>query len=134
MSTWNGEELNQVGDADELRIATARVDGSLRSWVPVWVVRVGDQLYVRSYRGTGGAWYRHAIKHPEGRIQAGGVERDVVFDRPDDTVRAVIDDAYRAKYAHYGDTYLLPMISADAAAATLRLTPGHRAHEESADR
>jgi hypothetical protein len=124
MSTWTTEELDLVGTADELRITTVRGDGSLRRWVPIWVVRVGADLYVRSYHGTGGAWYRHAIQRSEGRIRAGGVERDVVFDKPDDAVRAVIDDAYRAKYARYGGTYLLPMISADAAAATLRLASG----------
>jgi len=100
-----------------------RSDGSLRRWVPIWVVRVGDDLYVPPYRGSGGAWYRHATQRPERRIRVGGVERDVAFEQPEDTVQSAIDEAYRAKYARYGDTYLQPMFAADAAAATLRLTP-----------
>jgi len=127
MTAWTTDELARIGGADELNITTARNNGSLRAWVPIWVVRVDDELYVRSYRGTGGAWYRHAVQHPVGRIRAGGVERDVTFQRPDDTVRAALDNAidegYRVKYARYGNTYLQPMLAAQATRATLRLTP-----------
>jgi hypothetical protein len=34
-----------------------------------------------------------------------------------------IDQAYREKYARYASTYVDPMISPGARAATLRLTP-----------
>jgi hypothetical protein len=47
-------ELERVGAAEELQIAVERRDGRLRDWVPIWVVRVADDLYVRSYRGTAG--------------------------------------------------------------------------------
>jgi hypothetical protein len=123
MTSWSTDELDRVGAADEIHITTVRSDGSLRTWVPIWLVRVGDDLYVRSYRGSGGAWYRHATQRPEGRIRAGGIERDVSFEQPDDTVQSAIDDAYRAKYARYGDTYLQPMLATQATATTLRLTP-----------
>ena len=70
----------------------------------MWVVRVGDSLYVRSAYGPDSAWYRRADRHGRGRIRAGGVERDVVLDHltPDDPVHAEIDDAYHAKYDQYG--------------------------------
>ena len=123
MTTWTSDELDRIGVADELEITTARDDGLLRRWTPIWVVRVGDSLYVRSYRGADGAWYRHATRHAQGRIRAGGVERDVTVDRPEDTVRRAVDDAYRAKYARYGAAYLEPMLAARAIATTLRLAP-----------
>ena len=126
MTTWTPDELDRIGGADELEITTARSDGSLRRWVPIWVVRVGDGLYVRSYRGADGAWYRHATRHAQGRIRAGGVERDVTVDRPDDTVRPAIDDAYGAKYARYGAAYLQPMLATRATATTLRLAPNDK--------
>jgi hypothetical protein len=122
VTTWTPDELDRIGGADELEITTTRSDGSLRRWVPIWVVRVGDDLYVRSYRGADGAWYRQATQHAQGRIRAGGLERDVTVDRPDDTVQPAIDDAYRAKYARYGAAYLQPMLAARATATTLRLT------------
>ena len=53
MTTWTNDELDQIGDADELRIAALRPDGTLRNPVTIWVVRRGDELYVRSYKGAG---------------------------------------------------------------------------------
>ena len=40
--------------AEELEIAASRPDGSLHRFTTIWVVRVGDDLYVRSYRGRNG--------------------------------------------------------------------------------
>jgi hypothetical protein len=48
MTAWTDEELDRVGQAQELQLASARKDGSLRPYVTMWVVRVGDDLYVRS--------------------------------------------------------------------------------------
>ncbi|MFY9934820.1 MAG: DUF2255 family protein [Streptosporangiaceae bacterium] len=125
MTGWTPAELHRIGSAEELQIITGRRDGSDRPPVPIWVVRVGDELYVRSFRGPDGAWYRHASQHPAGRIRAGGIDRAVTFDAAgrDGEVRPAVDDAYRAKYARYGDSYLGPMLAEQAAATTLKLTP-----------
>jgi hypothetical protein len=123
MTVWTTDELDRIGEADELSVTTARPDGLLRSWVPIWVVRAGDELYVRSYRGADGAWYRHATQDGAARIRAAGVERDVTVEHPKQNSQLAVDDAYRAKYARYGATYLQPMLAAGAVAATLRLTP-----------
>jgi hypothetical protein len=123
MTSWTPAELARVGAADELDIAPLRADGSLRRYTTIWVARVDDDLYVRSYRGPSGAWYRTAQSSHEGRIRAGGLERDVSFTAPDDANRSAVDQAYRTKYGRYGDTYVIPMTRDDAAAATLRLIP-----------
>jgi hypothetical protein len=57
MSAWTNDELTRIGSADELELASARPDGTLRSPRTVWVVRVGDDLYVRSMNGRGGGWF-----------------------------------------------------------------------------
>lgn len=114
-------DFDAVAAADELEITTIRPDGTLRPWVPIWVVRVGDQVYVRSYRGPGGAWYRYASEAGQARVRAGGVELDVTAEHPAHDVDDTVDAAYRAKYARFGRTYLDPMLAAKA--ATLRLTP-----------
>ncbi len=123
MRDWTAEELDRIGAADELEIAALRPDGSLRPATTIWVVRVGDDLYVRSYRGRRGAWFRSVLQRPEGRIRAGGLSRDVAFQEPDDADHAAIDHAYRTKYAGYASSYVDPMVSPDATAATLRLIP-----------
>lgn len=45
---WSPEQLERIGSADELRISAKRADGTLRRWVPIWVVCVGEHVYVRT--------------------------------------------------------------------------------------
>jgi hypothetical protein len=121
MRDWTAEELDKIGAADELEIAALRPDGTLRPTTIIWVVRVGDELYVRSYRGRRGGWFRSVLQRPEGLIRAAGLTRDVAFQEPDDADHAAIDQAYRTKYARYARSYVDPIVSPDATAATLRL-------------
>ncbi len=44
MGTWTTDELDRIGAADELRLASSRSDGTLRPAVTIWVVRVGDDV------------------------------------------------------------------------------------------
>jgi hypothetical protein len=123
MATWTNDELSRIGEAEELRIATMRRDGTLRKAVTIWVVRLGNDLYVRSARGQGGAWFRAAQVRYEGHIQAGGVEKDVTFvEESDPEVNAQIDDAYLTKYRRYPQ-YVAPMVKPKVRAATIRLVP-----------
>src|SRR6266568_5116242 len=79
MTSWTRNDLERIGAADELQLASFKEDGTLRKPVIIWVVRVGDDLYVRSYRGREGAWFRHTQLRHEGRISAGGMKKDVTF-------------------------------------------------------
>jgi hypothetical protein len=90
--------------------------------VPIWVVRVGDDLYVRSYRGPSGSWYRRARRNDSGRISVGGVDHAVRFTAADPTVRTQVDEAYRAKYGRYS-SLIRPLISDSVAETTLQLQP-----------
>ena len=74
-AAWTADELDRMGDAEELRIAPRRKDGTLRRAVPIWVVRVGDELYVRSFHGDSGGWYRAARATGEGHVSAGGIRK-----------------------------------------------------------
>lgn len=51
MITWTNDELAKIGAAEELHIAALRSDGTLRNPVTIWIVRLGDDLYVRSEIG-----------------------------------------------------------------------------------
>ena len=85
MNTWTDEELDRVGTAEELQLASVRGDGTLRPYVTMWVVRAGGDLYVRSAHGPDNPWYRRAKASGTGRIRAGGLERDVTFADADPT-------------------------------------------------
>jgi hypothetical protein len=123
MTTWTSDELNKIGTAEELEIASLRRDGTLRSPVTIWVVRVGDELYVRSVNGRSGAWFRGAQARHEGHIRAGGVDKDVTLvEEADPGINDKIDAAYLTKYRSYPQ-YVAPMVTLEVRAATIKLVP-----------
>ena len=124
MPTWTNDELNNIGGADELAIASLRRDGTLTKLVTIWVVRLGADLYVRSYKGRAGSWFRAAQIRDEGRIRAGGVQKDVKFvEENDPGVNDQIDTAYRTKYRRHGAQYVNAMVAPEARATTIKLVP-----------
>jgi hypothetical protein len=123
MLTWTNDELSRIGNADELRLASRRPDGTLRPYVTMWVVRAGDDLYVRSAYGSDNPWYRRAKASRTGRISAGGIERDVAFAEAAPGVHAAIDAAYHAKYDRYGPRIVGTVVGPDVQAVTIRLVP-----------
>ena len=123
MTRWTSDEIARIEAADELELAALRRDGTLRNPVTIWVVRHGDDLYVRSAYGPDSAWFRGTQARHEGRIGAGGVEKDVTFvEETDPAINEQIDAAYRTKYRRYA-SYVPPMISPEARATTLKLAP-----------
>jgi len=123
MSAWTSDELEKVAAADELQLASVRPDGKLRKPVTIWVVRLGDDLYVRSVNGRNSHWFRGVKDRHEGHIRAGGVDKDVRFVEAGDDVKDEIEAAYRTKYGHYGANYVDPLFTPGAKAATLELVP-----------
>jgi hypothetical protein len=123
VTTWRSEELSRIGQAEELQVASARPDGTIRPYVTIWVVRVGDDLYIRSAYGPNNPWYVRAKTSGVGRIRAGGLERDVTFAEPAPGVHAAIDEAYHAKYDRYGPAIVGTVVGPDAGALTIRLLP-----------
>ncbi|MCF4121267.1 DUF2255 family protein [Antribacter sp. KLBMP9083] len=123
MTGWTPDELRRIGGATELRIASRRRDGSLRPYVTIWVVRAGDDLYVRSAYGADNPWFRRAKASGTGRVHAGGVVREVDFVVPDDDAHPAIDAAYHAKYDKYGAAIVGTVLGPRVAETTLRLVP-----------
>lgn len=123
MNAWSDNDLTAIGNAEELHIAPQLADGSQDAALPIWAVRVGDDLYVRAYRGTAGRWYRHLMSTGRAAISAGGVEVEATFIADDDAPTAAIDAAYRAKYSQYAESIVGPMVQLTAQSATLRLSP-----------
>ena len=124
-ANWTAEELDRIGRAGELEIAPQRPDGSSRRPLPIWVVRIGDDLFIRSWRGADGGWYRAAEATHQAHISAGGVDKDVTLSEAGDDNDAV-DAAYRTKYGRHSG-YVEPMVGPEARATTLRLVPDDRA-------
>ncbi len=123
MTTWTSDELNKIGRAEELQIASLKDDGTLRKRVTIWVVRLGDDLYVRSAYGRTSAWFRGTQVRHEGRIWSGGVEKEVTFVDADPNLNDQIDAAYRSKYRRYAASIFNPIVSPEARSATIKLVP-----------
>lgn len=122
MTTWSNDDLTRLGGADEIQIAPEKEDGTLRNPTTIWIVRSGEEMYVRSVNGPDGHWYRTAENTHRGRVQADGATKDVAFvDEADPAVNAQVDAAYMAKY---GSTpHAEPMTRPGPRDTTLRLVP-----------
>jgi hypothetical protein len=122
MAPWTNDELNKIGAAEELEIATLKSNGALRRPVTIWVVRQGNDLYIRPIHGRTSSWFRAAQERHEAHIRADGVEKDVRLVETDD-LNDEIDAAYRRKYGHYSASVVGTVVSPQARAATLKLVP-----------
>ncbi|WP_405731258.1 DUF2255 family protein [Streptomyces sp. NBC_01537] len=122
-STWTSQELDSIERAEELEIASLRRGDSLSSRRTIWVVRVGDDIYVRSVNGPGSDWYRGTRARQEGRVRAGGVDKDVTFVDADGEINSAVDAAYRTKYGHYAAHIIKAITSPGAGSTTMRLDP-----------
>ncbi len=125
MTTWTSDELSKIGNAEELEIASLRDDGTLRKSRTIWVVRYGDDLYVRSVNGRTSDWFRGVQTRHEGHIEAGGINKDVTFMEvaANSDVHNQIDAAYRTKYKRYAASIINSTLSPKAHSATIKLVP-----------
>ena len=124
MTVWSSDELTKIGKAEELQIASLRTDDALRKPVTIWVVRVGDDLFVRSVHGRTSGWFRDVQTRYEGQIRAGGVVKDVSFvEESDNAIQEQIDAAYRAKYRRYAASIVNSTLTPNARSATIKLVP-----------
>jgi hypothetical protein len=120
-ASWSPDELRLMNAAGELRIAVKGSDGSLRRWVPIWVVCAGGQVYVRTWYRRDTGWFGHALRSRRARIRVTGLEADVTIEDIGDASAQVttdVDAAYRTKYGRGGAG---SMVTATAAATTLQL-------------
>ncbi len=124
MTQWTRDELTKIGRSEELVIASLRRDGTVRKAVTVWLVRHDDTLYVRSaVKGRNAAWFRGVQETHEGRIWAGGVEKDVTFVDAGHDIDDQVDAAYRAKYRRYAGSILNSVLTPEARSTTIKLVP-----------
>jgi hypothetical protein len=126
VSAWSQDDLDRLGDAGEVEVSSVRRDGSLSRTRTVWIVRVGDQLYLRSVNGPDGAWYRLTRASHQGRIEARGVVRDVTWVDVDAAGQPDVDPAVDAEYArkYQGAKSAIAHITSPLArATTMRVGP-----------
>ena len=119
---WTQDDLDLFGGAGLVEVSSVRRDGSLSRARTVWIVRVGDQLYLRSVNGPDAAWYRSTRSRHQGRVEARGVVRDVTWVDVDATEDPDVVAEYVCKYR--GSTSAIAHITSPGArATTMRVDP-----------
>ena len=120
--TWTTSQLAELTDGEELVLVLTHAEKPVLR-VPVWMVTVGGEAYVRSYLGVKSGWYRRVMAEQRQAISLGGVDVPVDFELVPVTaaVNSGINEAYITKYATdpYRDYMVLPL----ALEATLHILP-----------
>lgn len=122
---WKKNEIEELEKTDELRIAPEKADGTLQKPVIIWVVRVGDEVFVRSYKGRGSVWFGNALRTGRGEILTGKMRNRVLLQEvgPDEPVQSEIDPAFASKYGRYGRSYVESITGPVSKSATIRIVP-----------
>src|SRR5215472_10492447 len=63
MATWSKQELQKIGETDDLHISSFREDGvtyGTPTWI--WSVVLDGALYVRGYNGQKSRWYQAGLR------------------------------------------------------------------------
>ena len=119
--SWDAATFRDLARAREVRILVPAPDRPpIR--VPLWIVAVGSDLYVRSWKGDAGVWYRRARRTGDGTLLRHGRRFEVRFvPVTDPAVEAAIDKQYLTKYRR--SPYAEEMTRPPAAGTTLRVEP-----------
>jgi hypothetical protein len=119
--TFAESDLAALGAAVEIEVETRAAEGSVHRTI-VWPVVDDGVVYVRSYRGPSGRWYREALADPAVALHVDG-RRLPATAVPSADPRSVqaCSAALRSKYR--GDPSLPAMLVQDVLPTTLRMVP-----------
>jgi len=115
------EILDLLTRTREVRIETSLQGGPVHSAI-IWIVVDGHDVFVRSWLGERGRWYREARAHPEVAILVDERRigaRAVPATDPDSVRRC--SEGFQAKYPKSKSTPM--MLANDILDTTLRLDP-----------
>jgi len=122
---WNPDTLAALSDAIEVDVTPLAADGSARPRRTIWSIGIGDELYVRSWKGPTAVWYRDAIASHQGSIEVtgGGASQLVTFEEVDTAapVQERISATFLSKYGRFDEAAAMNVQG--PLESTLRLLP-----------
>jgi hypothetical protein len=118
---FDAETLDLLGRTPEVRIETSRPGGPVHSAI-IWIVVDDEDVFIRSFRGERGRWYREARANPHVAIVAAGrrIAATAASATDPDSVRRC-SEGFQAKYPKSKSTPM--MLADDILDTTLRLDP-----------
>jgi hypothetical protein len=119
--TFAESDLTALAAAVEIEVETHAPGGIVHRTI-VWPVVDDSVVYVRSYKGPTGRWYREAIANPAVALHIDGrrLPATAVLAADPSSVQAC-SAALRDKYR--GDPSLRAMLAPDVLPTTLRMVP-----------
>ena len=120
---FDAETRNRLAQAQEIQLERQRSGAMVPGQrTTIWVVGVGDDLYIRSVRGPAGRWYQAITANPTATVHLDG-QRIAVRAIPvtDDATIERVSEAYRRKYRN--DPSMPTMVCDDTLPTTLRVEP-----------
>ena len=114
---------NQLAQMEEIQIETRRPGAeSPAHRTTIWVVVMGDNVFVRSVRGNAGRWFQEIKANPMAFLHLGG-KRMAVRAIPANDVATIaqVSDEYRRKYRNSSE--MPSMVRNEILPTTLRLEP-----------
>jgi hypothetical protein len=119
MKTFDVETLRVLRDIDEVTIRTDKHPGQA---LPIWVVVDGDDVFVRSVRGTRGRWYLDLSVGGFATLDVAG--QNLAVHAVPASSAAEIDRASREYLRKYRPSpYAQSMVKSEVLQTTLRLEP-----------
>lgn len=116
------EQLDQLAKAEEVEIETQKDGQSPVHRTIIWVVTIGEDVYVRSVRGVTARWYREISANPTGALYLGGQRIPIHAELATDAETvARVGEAYQRKYST--SPAMPSMLREETLVTTLRLTP-----------
>ncbi|KAF1298593.1 hypothetical protein BAU15_10710 [Enterococcus sp. JM4C] len=122
MTKWLNEELEAIGNDENLYLSIPNPDGNMHAPAWIWIAEADGRLFARGYSGQSARWYQSAKREGRGHLSVGGIEKEVhIRIVQDESLNEAIDKGYEKKYA--GSAYLAHMIGQLAKSATVEFIP-----------
>lgn len=109
-------------DVDTMQEVSIRTGKHPKTAVVIWVVVADDEVFVRSFRGAKGRWYRDLAVGGPATLEVSG--RALAVQAVPASDKDSVDRASRAFLTKYARSpYAQAMVQADILSTTLRLEP-----------
>ena len=119
MANFDADTLRELRDVRELRIRTERHP---KTAVVIWIVVAGDEVFVRSWLGARGRWYRDLEAGAPAILEFARRRIEVqVSSASDDTSIARASAEFLRKYQP--SSHAQEMVRSEILSTTLRLEP-----------
>jgi hypothetical protein len=117
---FDSATLDKVRNVEEIRIETASAGAKTKHRATIWVVVVDGEVFVRSFTGPKGKWYRNVTANPEADLEVEGktIHVKAIPVSEQKSIEAV-SQAYLEKYG--SSPYAKDMVRPEVLPTTLRL-------------